>query len=84
MFERVYDNRMSGAVVVIQLVRGNDAGGVPCRLNPQQRSGQACVVCAKDEPPDGNRAPIGYVAGQSVFVHRYCIGPWQAGAVRVR
>jgi len=74
----------SGEVVVVQLVRGDDVGGVACRLNEQQRTGQACLVCAESKGLDFSRAHVGYVAGESVCVHRYCLGSWQDGSVRVR
>jgi hypothetical protein len=68
--------------VTIQLVRGSDPGGVRCVLNERQRRGTACVVCGRSEALDTNGRHVGYVAGQSVVVHGYCIGRWQLGEIR--
>jgi hypothetical protein len=71
-------------VILIQLLRGSDAGAVAARLDQEQRHGRACVVCGRSADLDTYRTHVGYVADQSVAIHRYCLGPWQDGAVRVR
>jgi hypothetical protein len=86
LFERMYDALMGADddITRVQIINGSDAGAIPCRLNDQQRRGQACLVCGKRERLEETRARVGYVDGKPVFIHSYCSGAWQNAAVRVR
>jgi len=55
-------------VTKVQIVRGSDAGAIPCRLNDQQCAGQACLVCGREIGPESSRTRVGYVGGEQVFV----------------
>ena len=79
----MYDAAMGiDDVTRVQILKGSDAGAIPCRLNDQQRAGHACLVCGRETGPDSSRAKVGYVDGEPVFIHTYCSGAWQRGAVR--
>jgi hypothetical protein len=81
----MYDERVAeNDLTLVQLVKGSNAGAVPCRLNDQQRAGQACLVCGRQDDMQERCARVGYVDGRPVFIHTYCSGRWQNGDVRVR
>jgi hypothetical protein len=78
----MYDNGMSSQdVVIIQVVNGSDAGGVPrAGLSDAQRAGRACVMCFRTDEPT---VPVGWVDGHPVLVHSWCVSAWRFGGRNV-
>lgn len=79
MYDRVVS---TDGITEVQIVKGSDAGAIPCRLNDRQRAGHACLVCGREIGLESPRAKVGYVAGEPVFIHTYCAGAWQSGSAR--
>jgi hypothetical protein len=68
-------------VVVIQVVQGSDAGGVPrAGLTEAQRTGRACLMCFRDDRPT---VPVGWIEGRAVYVHTFCVSAWRFGGRNV-
>jgi hypothetical protein len=68
-------------VVVIQVVKGSDAGGVRrAGLTEAQRTGRACVMCFRTDAPT---VPVGWIDDQTVLVHSFCVSAWRFGGRNV-
>lgn len=67
---------MSEELTIIQIVKGDDAGGAERVLNDAQRAGQACVVCQGTEDLGQE---VGWVDGVSVKVHSWHLENYRLG-----